>query len=179
MFLRPEITAGESKARFDSRMSEIQTLSQSYDIRLFEDRPWDDMRYMRRISGKFSKGKLDIALENESGGEQYTLKMKIIPGETPEQSLPDAQTIQMACLIFSVMSGGEFSPEFLEKKLSTPIEDARKQLSPFEPWLESGDIYSKDLPFGGHFANSVTFRINQNAEGTYTSYIKFVSYYPE
>lgn len=121
------------KARFDSRMSEIQTLLQSYDIRLFEDRPWDDMRYMRRISGKFSKGKLDIALENESGGEQYTLKMKIIPGETPEQSLPDVETIQMACQIFSVMSGGEFSPDFLEKKLVLQIEDACKQLSEFEP----------------------------------------------
>lgn len=65
--------------------------------------------------------------------ENNTLKMKIIPGETPEQSLPDVETIQMACQIFSVMSGGEFSPDFLEKKLVLQIDDACKQLSEFEP----------------------------------------------
>ncbi len=41
-----------------------------------------------------------------------------------------------------------------------------------------GYIYWGDLPLKGHFANSVSFDINQNAQGTYTSYIKFVSYYP-
>lgn len=178
MFFRPQITAEESKARFDSRMLEVQTLLQKHGALLYEDRPWDDMRYMRRMRGKFSKGKLDISLENEGGrAETYTLKMQIIPGETPEQSLPDATSVQMACQVFSVMSGGEFSSEFLEKKLSISIEDARRQLSKFEPRSESGDIYSKDLPLGGDFANSAIFRINQDEQGACTSHIKFVSYY--
>ena len=35
-------------------------------------------------------------------------KMKTMPSETPEQVLPDAESIQMACRVSGVMSSGEF-----------------------------------------------------------------------
>ncbi len=173
MFFRPEITAEESKLKFDSRMAEVQTLLQGYyGVALHEVGPWNDTRYMRRMSGEFSKGELDISFENENGrAETYTFKMELVPGATPEQALPDVESIQMACRVFSVMSGGELSTEFIEKQLITQIEDAREQLSGFEPRAHSGYIYL------GDGSDVVHFDVHQDDKAVYSARIKFISDY--
>ncbi|MDF3003793.1 MAG: hypothetical protein K0S22_265 [Oscillospiraceae bacterium] len=166
---RPRITSEESKIRFDNRMSEIEDILKNYGVDYHEVNPWDNMRYMRRVLCKFSNGSMDIILENENGTEKYTLIITMVPGQTPEQSLPDAASLHMACEVQNILSGGEFAPEFLEETLVSLMDDARNQFSVFEPRSEPGYIYSDDK-YGIHLD------VHQNKDETYTTYIKFITY---
>lgn len=120
-----DIPAEESKIRFDSRIAQAEECLHGYDVDFDRYTPWSDMRYSRRIGGTFTGGSLYISLENEDGAEKYILKIAMDPGETPEQSLPDAASVQMACEVFSVLTDGEDSSDYSEDAISWLLDDAR------------------------------------------------------
>lgn len=150
-------------------MSEVENLLNSYGVNYHEVEPWGNMRYMRRILCKFSNGSIDIILENENGTEKYTLTMTMVSGETPEQALPDSASLHMACEAHNVLSGGEFSSEFLEETLLSLISDAHNHFSVFEPRPQSGCIYSEDI-YG------IYLDVHQNKQEAYTAHIKFITH---
>lgn len=171
-FSSSDISAEESKERFESRIAETQKVMQDYGIAYERTQPWPGMRYSLRAEGLFGGGRIDISLENEYGGEQYIMEMTLTPGEIPDQSLPDAESVHMACEIFSVLTGGEEPSDYSGKKISWLLEDARCHFENFEPFPYSCFVYSES-------SGNIYLRVNQETPSRYTTTIKFIGYHSE
>lgn len=142
LFTSTTFTAEESQARFDFRMIQAKALLRDFGAsEIEEEAPPEDMLYGRALRADFHQGRLEISLENAYGSETYYLKIETLSGATPPDCLPDTNTIELFARLFSILSGGEYTPEEVAMDLLEHNINVRNQ---WEAAVSSNSEYRYD-----------------------------------
>lgn len=141
-----------------------------------EIEPYNSTLCTRRLEGAFSSGGIVITLENKDGLKVYTLELNMISAQTPEQSLPDSRITNLACEIYSALSGGGILFKLIEKNFTLMLSDVLKSFEIAKPNLTPGYIYQKDIFFGKIFSNNISINVHQYKPKGYISTIKIINH---
>lgn len=164
----PRTHLKESKSRFALRAKELTDCFGKDAVSSDGIKEYHEVYLSADI--KLSDTDFSVQMQNKDRIEEFRVNFKTPVAASREKALPNRESLSNAAEIVEILSGGEYSKQYMTELLEDILSDMYDDLHDPEVLEErSDDDWYCYHEFVGRLANSCGFSIDDSDEGFYTS----------